>query len=306
MRFVMKKKYYEDIRLFKYRSTFFWYLALVIGCVTIPIAFDDYYISILTFICIYSVGALGLMLLAGFTGQVSMGHAAFFAIGSYTAAIITTKGGPFLLALPAAGMLAGLLGILVGLPVLRLSGLYLSIATIALAFIVEEILVRWESLTRGNLGIYVEPPTIGPIEFSSGISLYYLSFVVLIIVILLVTSCGGNTGTTTTPTGTTTTTTTQTTTTATLTTTLDPSVGAPTVGELTEEDFKGPEIPRITAERLKQFIDSDESFTLVDVRDGYQYRDKHLPQAISLPLNTGDEQIAGFLALPKDEFIFVY
>jgi hypothetical protein len=129
---------------------------------------------------------------------------------------------------------------------------------------------------------------------------------VLFMVILLVTSCGGITETTTTPTGTTTTTTTQTTTTATPTTTLDPSVGAPTVGELIEEDFKGPEIPRITAERLKQFIDSDENFTLVDVRDGYQYRDKHLPRAISLPLNTGDEQIAGFLALPKDEFIFVY
>jgi len=185
MRFVMKKKYYEDIRLFKYRSTFFWYLALVIGCLTIPIALDDYFISILTFICIYSVGALGLMLLAGFTGQVSMGHAAFFAIGSYTAAIITTKGGPLLLAIPAAGVIAGLMGIIIGLPVLRLSGLYLSIATIALAFIVEEVLVRWESLTRGNLGIYVESPSIGPLEFSSGISLFYLSFVVLIIVILL-------------------------------------------------------------------------------------------------------------------------
>jgi rhodanese-related sulfurtransferase len=53
-------------------------------------------------------------------------------------------------------------------------------------------------------------------------------------------------------------------------------------------------------------MDSEESFALVDVRDGFQYRAKHLPGAISLPLNTGDEQIAGFLALPKDELIFIY
>jgi len=66
MRFVMKKKYYEDIRLFKYPSTFFWYLALVIGCILIPFGLDDYFTSLLTFICIYSIAATGLMLLAGY------------------------------------------------------------------------------------------------------------------------------------------------------------------------------------------------------------------------------------------------
>jgi hypothetical protein len=81
---------------------------------------------------------------------------------------------------------------------------------------------------------------------------------------------------------------------------------SPTTAELAAQDFISPELPRITAERLKQFMDSEESFALVDVRDGFQYRAKHLPGAISLPLNTGDEQIAGFLALPKDELIFIY
>jgi hypothetical protein len=129
---------------------------------------------------------------------------------------------------------------------------------------------------------------------------------ILIVAILLIASCGGTTETTTTPTSTTTTTTTQTTTTTSITSTLDPSVGAPTTAELAAQDFISPELPRITAERLKQFMDSEESFALVDVRDGFQYRAKHLPGAISLPLNTGDEQIAGFLALPKDELIFIY
>ena len=97
MRFVMKKDYYEDIRLFKYRSTFFWYLALVIGCFLAPLVFDDYITSILNLICMYSIGTIGLMLLTGYGGQVSMGHAAFLGIGAFTSAILTNKGLPFLL-----------------------------------------------------------------------------------------------------------------------------------------------------------------------------------------------------------------
>jgi rhodanese-related sulfurtransferase len=86
----------------------------------------------------------------------------------------------------------------------------------------------------------------------------------------------------------------------------DPTLGAPSVEELTDMGFVRPELPRITVERLKQFMDDGVKFTLIDVRDVYQYRSKHIPQAISLPLNTGDAQIEGFLALPKDELIFIY
>src|SRR5512139_3171263 len=160
MRFVMKRRYDEDIRLFRYRSTLGWYAALLAVLAAAPAVVDTYTLSQLTFIAIYSTASVGMMLLAGYTGQVSLGHAAFFAIGAYTSAIITTKGGPFLLALPASGILAALVGIVIGMPALRLAGLYLAIATMGFAFVVEEILVRWESLTRGNLGIYVTPPTI--------------------------------------------------------------------------------------------------------------------------------------------------
>ena len=184
MRFVMKTHYVQDIRLFKYRSTFFWYLALVIGCFILPGLLDDYLISQLTFICVYAVAAVGLMLLTGYTGQVSMGHAAFFAIGSYVSAILTSKGIPFLLSLPAAGVFAGAVGIIVGRPILHLTGLYLAIATMGFAFIVGEILVRWESLTKGNLGFSVAPPSIGPLVFDSETRFYYLAIVVLILSLL--------------------------------------------------------------------------------------------------------------------------
>lgn len=184
MRYVMKKRYGEDIRLFTYPSTFFWYALLIIGCLLLPLIGDDYIISLLVFVCIYAIAAMGLMLLAGFTGQVSIGHAAFFAIGAYASAILTGKGVPFLLALPSAGLVAGLAGIIIGLPVLRLSGLYLSVATMGFAFIVEEILARWESLTRGNLGIFLEPPSIGPFYLDTETRFYYLAFVVLILTLL--------------------------------------------------------------------------------------------------------------------------
>jgi len=185
MRFLMKRIYYEDIRLFKYRSTFSWYLALVIGCFLLPVLLDDYLISQFTFICIYAIAAVGLMFLTGYTGQISLGHSAFFAIGAYTCAIITTRGGHFMLALPAAGILAGLVGIIIGLPALRLSGLYLAIATMGFAFIVEEILIRWETLTHGSLGMMVEFPSIGSFAFNTENRFYYLTFILLILTIIL-------------------------------------------------------------------------------------------------------------------------
>ena len=185
MRFLMKTNYYQDIRLFKFQSTFFWYLALIVGCLFLPKVLDEYLVSQLTFICVYAVAAVGLMLLTGFTGQISMGHAAFFAIGSYTSAVLTAKGLPFLLALPASGVMAAIVGIIIGRPILHLTGLYLAIATMGAAFIIEEILARWESVTNGNMGMMVDSPVIFGYSFNSETSFFYLSLVVLILTLLL-------------------------------------------------------------------------------------------------------------------------
>ncbi|MBI9077475.1 MAG: branched-chain amino acid ABC transporter permease [Desulfatibacillum sp.] len=185
MRFLMKTDYYQDIRIFKYRSTFFWYVALIIGCLLLPKVVDEYLVSQFSFICIYAVAAVGLMLLTGFTGQISMGHAAFFAIGSYTSAILTSHGVPFLIALPASGLVAAIVGVIIGRPILHLTGLYLAIATMGAAFIIEEILVRWESLTNGNMGFLVDPPVIFGFNFDTEASFFYLSLLVLALTLLL-------------------------------------------------------------------------------------------------------------------------
>jgi hypothetical protein len=105
------------------------------------------------------------------------------------------------------------------------------------------------------------------------------------------------------------TTTRTTTTTQTTTITILPSdapLVPPSAEELAELGFMGPELPRITAAKLKQMMDKEESFILIDVRDGLLYNSKHLPQAISLPYNTGDKQIEGLLGLPKDRLLIFY
>jgi len=183
MRFIFKTKYDQDIRLFKHGGSVFWYALLVVGLIAAPLVLDRYLMSQATFVFIYAIAGIGLMLLSGYTGQISLGHAAFFAVGSYTEAILLEKGVPFLISLPASGLLAGAVGIVIGLPALRLAGIYLAIATLAFAFIVEEILARWESVTNGTLGMLVEPVTIGGVELFREWHLYYVCLVVLVLVV---------------------------------------------------------------------------------------------------------------------------
>ncbi len=184
MHVVMKQSYNQDIRLFAHAGTVFWYAVLAVAVVAAPAFLDEYYLSQLTFVFIYGIAGLGLMLLTGYTGQISLGHAAFLAAGAYTEAILQARGVPFVLSFPAAGAIAALLGVVVGLPALRLAGIYLAIATLAFAFIVEEILVRWESVTRGNFGIIVGDLDIGPIAIDAEWKFYYLSLAVLVLVML--------------------------------------------------------------------------------------------------------------------------
>jgi len=184
MRFELKRSYWEDIRIFRYRSDLVWYLVLVLVLLALPLVAGDFYLSQFNVVFIYSIVSIGMMLLTGFTGQLSLGHVGFFAIGSYTSAILTTHGVPFIVALPTAGVLAGLIGIFVALPAIRLSGMYLAIMTIGFAFIVEEILARSEGLTRGNMGMVVHPPSIGPLDFDTEFSFYYLALLVLVLCLL--------------------------------------------------------------------------------------------------------------------------
>ena len=135
---------------------------------------------------IYSVVGLGLMLLAGFTGLFSIGHAAFLGVGAYTQAVLSNAGVPFPIALAAAGGLSAAVGVIVGLPALRVKGIYLGIATLAFGFIVEEVLARWEPVTGGNAGMHVKSPHLAGWELDSANEFYFLCLVVTVLSTLAV------------------------------------------------------------------------------------------------------------------------
>ncbi len=188
MRFIFKTDYDQDIRLFKHGGAKFWYGLLALLLLATPWLLDegmrDYYLSQLGFIWIYAIIGLGLMLLTGFTGQVSLGHAAFLAVGAYTEAILQARGWPFALSLSAAFLVSGMVGVVVGLPALRVKGIYLAIATQAFGFIVEEILARWDSVTGGNNGLHLEHIDLFGVNIASETDFYFLALGLLVLVLL--------------------------------------------------------------------------------------------------------------------------
>ena len=184
MRFIFKTHYAQDIALAKHGGHVFWYSVLVLLLVAAPWLFTEYWLAQLTFVLIYSIAALGIMLLAGFTGLFSLGHAAFLGVGAYTHAVLSNMGVPFPIALAAAAALSAAVGVVVGLPALRVKGIYLGMATLAFGFIVEEVLARWESVTGGNAGIHIKKPNLFGWVLDTEIQFYFLCLVITVIATL--------------------------------------------------------------------------------------------------------------------------
>jgi branched-chain amino acid transport system permease protein len=181
MRFIFKTDYGQDIKLAKHGGHKFWYSVLGLLLIAAPWLFAEYWLAQLTFVLIYAIAGLGLMLLAGFTGLFSIGHAAFLGVGAYTQAVFTNMGVPFPIALALAGLLSAAVGVIVGLPALRVKGIYLGIATLSFGFIVEEVLARWESVTGGNAGIHIKHPDLFGLKVDSGTGFYFLCLVIAVV-----------------------------------------------------------------------------------------------------------------------------
>ncbi|MBK3661147.1 branched-chain amino acid ABC transporter permease [Bradyrhizobium diazoefficiens] len=185
MRFLFKTDYEDDIRLFPHSGYVVSYGLLLAVLLIAPYVLSSYLMSQLVFVCIYATVGVALLILTGFTGQASLGHAAFLAIGAYTAAYLQKYNVPFPLYFLAAGALTGLIGALVGFPALRLQGIYLVIATISFAFIVEEILARWESVTNGNEGMRIKAVSLlGATVSRDSPTFYFLCLAVLVLTIV--------------------------------------------------------------------------------------------------------------------------
>ncbi len=174
MRFIFKTAYLQDIRLFQHRGQVFWYGLLGLALLAAPWWASEYFMSQLHFICIYSIVGFGLMMLVGFTGQISLGHAAFLAVGAYTEALLQAAGVPFVVSIACAAAFSASVGVIVGLPALRLKGIYLAISTLAFNVIIEEIATRWESLTGGSGGKHVSAVSLFGWKLESDSEFYYL------------------------------------------------------------------------------------------------------------------------------------
>ena len=151
-----------------------------------PSIMSDYYLSIVNIIAIAIVGALGLNILVGYTGQISIGHAAFMSVGAYTAANLATKlDWPFWLTLPAGGLMAAAIGLIVGLPSLRVKGLYLAIATLAAQFIIEWVINHTPAISGGvQASIDVPRPSIFGYEMNTQGRLYFFLIIICAIAVL--------------------------------------------------------------------------------------------------------------------------
>ncbi len=182
------KKLLSTAMDFMHKYEKFVYAGIILVMLLFPlIGVNVYILRIIIMIGIYSVLALGLNLITGFTGQVSLGNAAFYAIGAYTSAILTTKfEAPFFVAFLFAGVVAACFGFLIGLPTMRLSGTYLAIVTLGLGEIVRILLLNLSSITNGPLGISKIPrPSFFGIELTLyNYGIYYLVFVFVAVILL--------------------------------------------------------------------------------------------------------------------------
>ncbi len=158
----------------------------VLMFLVLPLTVDEYYLSIVNLVSIAVIGALGLNILVGYTGQISIGHGAFMSVGAYTAANLAVRFGlPFWIALPAGGLMAALVGAVVGIPSLRIKGLYLAIATLAGQLIIEWTINHVTWISGGvQASIQVPRPYLFGFPIATQRQMYFflLVFVVLAVV----------------------------------------------------------------------------------------------------------------------------
>lgn len=158
-------------------------LPLQIGGVTLV---SSYWLALIIQIAVYGIAALGLNILVGFTGQISLGHAAFFGFGAFMSAYLSGKLGiPVALSIPLAGVATGLLGVLVGLPAGRLKGLYLAIATLASQFVLQDFFGRAAWFTGGAAGANAAPFNLFGLQLSGDRKYYFVVLFYLVVMYVM-------------------------------------------------------------------------------------------------------------------------
>jgi len=181
----LKTTYIQDISLFANRNAVLSYSVLIVVLLLVPAMLGEFYVGELGGVFIFAIAGVGLMVLTGYTGLVNLGQAAFLGIGAYTNSVLMTKGVPFIITLPLAGLMSALFGVLLALPTMRMTGFYLAIATLAFGSIIGTVFQKWTSVTGGFDGFAVPTPSIFGFAIEGTNGVYYLSLAVLIFSIWL-------------------------------------------------------------------------------------------------------------------------
>jgi branched-chain amino acid transport system permease protein len=163
-----KQSYGELVALTDSTPVWLWSLVLVTALIAAPYLLNSYALSFLTIILITTVGALGLNILTGYTGLISLGHVGFLVTGAYAYAVLVSRYGlPPLVGFLGAGIIPALASLVVGAPSLRLKGLYLAITTLAFSFLINTVILEARTVTNGARGIAVQRPEIFGVSFDS-------------------------------------------------------------------------------------------------------------------------------------------
>jgi len=160
-----------------------WFAAFLLGLVALPFVGGQYIVFLSCLVGIHIIATTGLNVTTGFTGLISIGHAVLLGVGAYTVAYMANNGVPFYLAIPAGALLAGAIGIVIGIPSLRIKGLYLAVATLAAQFILSYVFREWESVTGGVRGLNVPPARIGGFVFDTDLKVYFLIMPVAVVAV---------------------------------------------------------------------------------------------------------------------------
>ena len=180
-----KERYEADEAIFRTVRSRVWLGLLFAAIIAFPFVGNAYHIYMACLIGINVIAATGINILTGYTGLISLGHAAFMGVGAYAVAWFSNHLGlPFYICLPLAGLVAAAIGLVVGIPSLRIKGLYLAIATLAAQFILGFVFNEWEPVTGGGRGTSLAPAEIGGIVLDTEFELYWLIAVVMVLSVL--------------------------------------------------------------------------------------------------------------------------
>jgi branched-chain amino acid transport system permease protein len=185
---IFKTTYESDAALWQTKASWFWLGLLLAALIAFPFVFQGsrYLLYVANSVLIAVIAAVGLNILTGFTGQISLGQGAFMGVGAYASGyLMINLGLPFIVCIGAAGTITAVVGMLFGIPSLRLKGLYLAIATLAAQVILEFVFVRWRDVTGGNQGLMVPPAAIGGFEFDGDFKFYFLALAFAVLGVIL-------------------------------------------------------------------------------------------------------------------------